>query len=67
MGLPLKENYPAIGDNFEKCNKRLLLLKENLDKKPEFLKQYNDIINDQLEKGVIEVVSDENENIEKGK
>ena len=32
VGLPLKENYPAIEDNFEKCNKRLLLLKENLRK-----------------------------------
>ena len=60
-------NYPAIEDNFEKCNKRLLLLKENLNKKPKISKQYSDIINDQLEKGVIEIVSDENENIEKGK
>ena len=43
------------------------MLKENLDKKPKVLKQYSDIINDQLEKGVIEVVSDENEITEKGK
>ena len=63
----MKENYPATEDDFEKCNKRLLLLKENLDKKPKSLKQYSDIINDQLEKGVIEIVPDENEIIEKGK
>ena len=37
VGLPLKGNYPAVEDNFEKCNKRLLLLKENLNKKPKIL------------------------------
>ena len=48
-----------IADNYDKCYKRLLSLKENLDTKPENLKLYSDIINDQLEKGVIEVVIEE--------
>ena len=58
VGLPLK-NHPAVGDNFDKCCNRLRKLKERLDKKPEHLKKCNDIIQDQLNKGVVEVVDEE--------
>ena len=38
VGLPLKENYPVVEDNFDICCNRLWKLKERLDKKPEHLK-----------------------------
>ena len=38
VGLPLKENYPAVEDNFDKCCNRLWKLKERLDKNPEYIK-----------------------------
>ena len=31
VGLPLKESYPAVEDNFDKCCSRLWKLKERLD------------------------------------
>ena len=60
--MPLKGNCPVIEDNFDKCCNRLWKLRERLDKKPEHLKQYNDIIQDQLNKGVVEVVDEEPSN-----
>ena len=57
--MPLKENFPAVEGNSDKCCNRLWKLKERLDKKPEYLKQYNDIIQDQLNKGVVGVVDEE--------
>ena len=60
--MPLKGNCPVIEDNFDKCYNRLWKLRERLDKKPEHLKQYNDIIQDQLNKGVVEVVDEEPSN-----
>ena len=50
--MPLKENYPAAEDNFDKCCHRLWKLKERL-------KQHNDIIQDQLKKEVVEVAEEE--------
>ena len=41
-----------------KCCNRLWKLKGRLDKKPEHLKQHNDIIQDQLKKEVVEVVEE---------
>ena len=38
VGLPLKENFPAVEGNSDKCCNRLWKLKERLDKKPEYLK-----------------------------
>ena len=38
VGLPLKKNHAAEGDNFGKCCNRLWTLKERLNKKPEHLK-----------------------------
>ena len=59
VGLLLKESYPAVEDNFDQCCNRLWKLKERLDKKPEHLKQYNDIIQDQLNQEAFEVVDEE--------
>ena len=57
--MPLKKNYLAVEDNFDKCCNRLEKLKERYDKNTEHLKQCNDIIQDQLNKGVVQVVDEE--------
>ena len=66
-GSPLKENYPAIKHNYNKCCKRLWSSRKKLDKKHEHLKLCHDIINNQLEKGIVAFVSNENQIIEKVK
>ena len=57
--MPLKENCPLIEENLGKLCNRLWKLKERLDKEPEHLKHYNDIIQNQLNKGVVKVVDKE--------
>ena len=56
--LPLKEKHPAVHNNYALSLKRLNKLKVRLREKPQVLKQYDDVIKDQLEQGIIEIVDD---------
>ena len=56
--LPWKESHPFLPDNYRLCRKRLEGLLKRLRQSPEQLHQYNTIINDQLESGIVEIVSD---------
>ena len=54
--LPFKENIPMLEDNYSLCLKRLNNLRHRLEKDPALLKAYDDIIQEQLKKGIIEKV-----------
>lgn len=58
VSLPWKEFHEPLPDNYNLCLKRLRGLLHRLKQNPEVLRQYDDIMKDQLEKGVIEVVTD---------
>ena len=52
--LPFKENRPMLEDNYAVSLRRLKSLKVKLDKTPDILQEYDDVIKKQLETGVIE-------------
>ena len=52
--LPFKENHPFIEDNYSLSLNRLMKLKSKLSSQPEVLKEYNDVITNQLQLGIIE-------------
>ena len=54
--LPIKDYHPLLPDNYELSLKRLYQLRERLAKGEMILKQYDEIIQDQLEHGIIEEV-----------
>ena len=57
--LPWKNKRPVISTNYDMCQNRLKSLYYKLLKEPELLKEYDSIMNDQLEKGIIESVPTE--------
>ena len=57
--LPFKENHPRLPDNYEPTKKRLSSLVHRLQQKPDVLRMYDDVIQDQLKDGVIEKVNKE--------
>ncbi len=58
---PWKEAEPDLPENFELAKGRLNSLIRRLSQHPEILKKYNSIIQEQVEKGIIEKVSPEME------
>ena len=54
--LPWKEQHKLLADNFENCVGRLGSQLKRLKRNPEILKEYDSIIQDQLQSGVIEQV-----------
>ena len=52
--LPFKEGHPLIEDNYRLAVNRLSTLKKKLDKDPELLRQYDEIMKAQLKAGIIE-------------
>ena len=56
VNLPIKDYHPLLPDNYELSLKRLYQLRERLAKGEMILKQYDEIIQDQLEHGIIEEV-----------
>ena len=54
--LPWKEQHGLLPDNFENCVARLSTQLKRLRKDPEILKEYDSIIQDQLQSGIIEQV-----------
>ena len=56
VGLPWKEQHPPLRDHYELCCKRLGGLLRRLKQTPQILDEYNRIITDQLDRGIIERV-----------
>ena len=54
--LPFKENGRVLPDNFDLSIKRLQSLIHRLKKEPEILNEYQQVISQQLQDGVIEEV-----------
>lgn len=54
--LPWRESHPHLPDNYVLCKRRLNGLLKRLSQNPEHLKQYDSVIRDQLEQGIVEVV-----------
>ena len=59
--LPFKENHPLIEDHYELSLKRLNQLKCKLDKTPGLLKEYDDVIKQQMVANVVERVESSGE------
>ena len=55
--LPWKEHHPPLPDNLNLCHKRLIGLLKRLRQSPQLLSEYNSIVRDQTERGIVEVVS----------
>ena len=56
--LPFNIDTGVLPDNYSLAKSRLRNLKSRLDKNPALLKNYNNIIKDYLNDGIIEPVSD---------
>ena len=59
VSLPWKEEQMDVPTDYDYCYNRLKSLQYKLRKEPELLEEYNNTINDQLEKGVVEEVPPE--------
>ena len=59
---PWKEQNIDLPENYELSLGRLKSMKKKLDGNPELLHRYNQVIQDQLKKGIIEKVTEENSN-----
>ena len=59
MNLPFKEDHPLIEDNFNLSMNRLENLMKKSKSDPERLKQYNDVIKQQKDLGIIEKAENE--------
>ena len=57
VSLPWKEHHQPLPDHFDLCNKRLTSLLKRLTQTPQLLAEYDAIIQDQLDKGIVEVVA----------
>ena len=66
VGLPWIGDRVKLSDNRDPCFSRLKLLHKRLLKNPDILHEYNSVIQDQLEKGIIEKVPMQQTNKEKG-
>ena len=56
VSLPFEENHPLIPDNYSLSLQRFHSLIKRLKSKPDILTQYNSVITDQLQNGIIERV-----------
>ena len=63
VGLPWKETHDPLPDNRSPSQRRLQYLLKRLSKKPEQLKEYDCVIKDQLDKGIIKGV-DQSEKVQ---
>ena len=59
VSLPWREYHNPLPVNYHLCHKRLRGLLQRLKQEPDVLHEYDSIIRDQLEKGVVEVVENE--------
>ena len=63
VGLPWKEAHDPLPDNHSLSQRRLQSLLKRLSQKPDQLKEYDRVIKDQLDKGIIERV-DQSEKVQ---
>ena len=56
--LPWKAHHPPLPDNFSLSQTRLLGLVRRLKQSPHIFKEYDNIIQDQISLGIVEIVSD---------
>ena len=56
ISLPFKEDHPVIPDNYSLCKQRLDYLLKRLKSKPEILSEYDSVIQEQLDAGIVEHV-----------
>jgi hypothetical protein len=56
VSLPWKDPHPVLPDNYQLCLKRLHGLLRRLRQDPNMLNQYDSIIRDQIERGIIQPV-----------
>ena len=61
VSLPVKEEIVSIPDNYSIAKKRLMSLVNRLKSKPDLFEQYNCVIEDQIDAGIVERVADDNE------
>ena len=57
VSLPWKDHHPPLLDHFQLCLKRLIGLLRRLRQDPPLLAEYNSIIQDQLNMGIVETIS----------
>lgn len=55
--LPWKEHHPHLPDHFDLCRRRLHSLLKRLRQTPQLLREYHTIIQEQLDKGIVEAVA----------
>ena len=60
VNLPWRESHPILHDNYEVCDRRLKSLLTRLTKEPEILREYDSVIKEQLSRGIVEEVSENN-------
>ncbi len=56
--LPFRENHPKLSDNYTVACKRLDSLVNHLKSRPETLKHYDDVTQEQPKAGVVEIVDE---------
>ena len=61
VNLPWKPDHAELPDNYDLSNKSLLGLLKRLRNEPEVLEEYDNVIRDQLNKGLVESVPEPNE------
>ena len=54
--LPFKDNHPMLPDNYTAALRRLTTTVKKLKNQPEIFKQYDNVIREQLQSGVVEIV-----------
>ena len=59
--LPWKTSHSALSDNYDLCVRRLESTMKRLKSQPEILEEYDSVIKDQLEKGIVEEIPQEKE------
>ena len=64
--LPFKHNHSVIADNYDVAKIRLTSLTNRLKNNPETLQEYNSVIQEQLNNGIIEEVSENKTNFNAG-
>ncbi len=55
--LPWKEDHPPLLDHFDLCRKRLVGLLKRLKQSPQVLSEYDSIIRNQLDKGIVKIAT----------
>lgn len=56
--LPWKQSHPPLADHYDLCLKRLRGLLRRLQQDPSVLQEYDTIIRDQVERGIVEIVNE---------